>query len=304
MKEIIRIATRNSPLAMVQANIIKDALTQDPGVEDIKIISMSTSGDTVSDQVFKTEGGKGLFLKELEKSLLSKRTDIAVHSFKDVPAVLDKRFMVTSFQKRERVNDIFISNTFESLQDIPPNGKIGTSSPRRISILKSLSNNYKIAEIRGNLQTRLKKLKDLELDGIILASAGFSRMKLKAKYVQHLPVEEFVPAAGQGALCIQFLKERNDIKKILEKYINKDVQVCSEQERNFVKHINGNCMSPIGVYASINKDELIITTMIANFSGTKMLKMKKIYKIDESGLAGVELAKLALKQGAKEILKI
>ena len=303
MKEIIRIATRNSPLALVQANIIKDALSSDPAIQDIEIISMSTSGDTASDQVFKTEGGKGLFLKELEKSLLAKKTDIAVHSFKDVPAVLDKRFMVTSFQERERVNDIFFSNTFKTLQDIPDNGKIGTSSPRRISILKNLSKSYKIVQIRGNLQTRLKKLKDLKLDGIILASAGFSRMKLKAKYVQTLPIEEFVPAAGQGALCIQFLSERHDIKTILEKYIDKNVQVCSEQERYFVKHINGNCMSPVGVYADINNNELIITTMIANLSGTRMLKTKKIYNIDESELAGEELAKIALSQGAKKILK-
>ena len=216
MNNIIRIATRNSPLALMQAKMVEAILKKDA---EVNIKPMTSSGDKVSDKVFKEHGGKGLFLKELEESLLNQETDIAVHSLKDVPAKISNKFDIITILNRENPSDALVSEKYKSVYDLPKNAIIGTSSPRRTSMLRNISNSSKIINLRGNIQTRLKKMKEEKMDGIILAAAGLHRLSMKDKISQYIETDEFVPSAGQGILCIEYLKTNNSesYKNILTK---------------------------------------------------------------------------------------
>ena len=299
MKNIIRIATRNSPLALKQANIVKDLLTPSA---DCKIISMSSSGDTVSQKAFKEHGGKGLFLKELEESLLKGNCDIAVHSLKDVPAVIDKKFKIITISKREVSSDVLVSDDYESIEEMPKDSIIGTSSPRRAAILRNISQDFKIIDIRGNIHTRLTKMNNKNLDGIILAAAGLRRMGLENKIRKYLSLDKFVPSAGQGILCIELLRNEKKIEKILEKLCVKNVQDCADIERQFVRAIDGDCMSPIGVHARINKNKIIIDAYVSTLDGKRHIRVKHEDDVNNKQNVGEELADIFLKQGAKKLL--
>ena len=299
MKNIIRIATRNSPLALKQANMVKDLLTPS---SDCKIISMSSSGDTVSQKAFKEHGGKGLFLKELEESLLKGNCDIAVHSLKDVPAVIDKKFKIITISKREVSSDVLVSDDYESIEEMPKDSIIGTSSPRRAAILRNISQDFKIIDIRGNIHTRLTKMNNKNLDGIILAAAGLRRMGLENKIRKYLSLDKFVPSAGQGILCIELLRNEKKIEKILEKLCVKNVQDCADIERQFVRAIDGDCMSPIGVHARINKNKIIIDAYVSTLDGKRHIRVKHEDDVNNKQNVGEELADIFLKQGAKKLL--
>ncbi len=184
MTKYIKLATRKSPLALKQANTVKEYLIRNNAFEKIEIIPMRTTGDIVDSETFKKEGGKGLFLKELEKLLIESKADIAVHSMKDVPALIDSRFEVVSVMKREDPSDVFISKTYKSLNDIKY-GTIGSSSPRRQAMIKHKNKNINTLEIRGNIHTRIDKIGMNKIDGIILAKAGLKRMDM-----QHLITED------------------------------------------------------------------------------------------------------------------
>jgi len=300
MKNIIRIASRNSPLALKQANLVKDLLSSKNHVE---IISMTSSGDTVSSKIFKKYGGKGLFLKELEEALLQKRCDIAVHSLKDVPAIIDKRFKIMTVSKRENSSDVLVSNKYNSLDEMPKNAKIGTSSPRRVALLKTISKSFKLIDIRGNIQTRIKKMTEKNIDGLILAAAGLHRMGLGDKIKQYLPNDEFVPSAGQGILCIEYLRGDQGIHEIIKSYKIETVERCADIERNFVKTLKGDCMSPIGVHASIMNKKVEVSAYVSSLDGAHHIKAKQIISLSEKENAGEMLAKLFLKQGARKLLK-
>ena len=299
MKNIIKLATRNSPLALKQADMVKQLMSKN---FDIKIIPMTSSGDTVSQKAFKQHGGKGLFLKELEESLLSKKCDIAVHSLKDVPATLNKKFKIVSISKREDSADALVSENYNCIEELPKNAVIGTSSPRRISMLKKYSSDFKIVEMRGNIQTRLKKMKDENIDGLILAAAGLLRMGLKDKIKQYLPLDDFVPSAGQGILCIEYLESNNEIEKILSKHTIEKVQTCADIERNFIKALDGDCMSPIGVHARFKKDKIEVCAYVSDIDGRNNIKTKYEDTSEEDINAGKKLADIFIQQGARKLL--
>ena len=299
MKNIMKLATRNSPLALKQADMVKQLMSKN---FDIKIMPMTSSGDTVSQKAFKQHGGKGLFLKELEESLLSKKCDIAVHSLKDVPAALNKKFKIVSISKREDSADALVSENYNCIEELPKNAVIGTSSPRRISMLKKYSSDFKIVEIRGNIQTRLKKMKDENIDGLILAAAGLLRMGLKDKIKQYLPLDDFVPSAGQGILCIEYLKSNNEIEKILSKHTIEKVQTCADIERNFIKALDGDCMSPIGVHARFKKDKIEVYAYVSDIDGRNNIKTKYEDTSEEDINAGKKLADIFIQQGARKLL--
>lgn len=300
MDDIIRIATRSSPLALRQANIVKDIIKDTVKSE---LIPMISSGDSVTSKEFKNFGGKGLFLKELEESLLSGETDIAVHSLKDVPAILNNKFEITTISTREIPTDAFISNKYHSVYDLPANATIATSSPRRIAVLKNISRDFKIVEIRGNIQTRLKKLKEESYDGMILAAAGLHRMSIQKQITEYMPIKQSVPSAGQGILCIEYLKKNSGIKRILKKYKNNEVHQCAIEERNFVKEIGGDCMSPIGVHATIQNEKISLIGYVASKDGSNFIKTTYEASVQEEISAGHSLGKIFIKQGAKRLLK-
>ena len=299
MKEIIRIATRNSPLALRQANIVKDILRESVKCE---LIPMTSSGDNASSREFKKLGGKGLFLKELEESLLSGDTDIAVHSLKDVPFILNNKFEITTISTREVPTDVFISNKYSSIYDLPKNSTIATSSPRRIAVLKNISRDFKIVEIRGNIQTRLKKLEEENFDGMILAAAGLHRMSIQKQITEYLSIKQSVPSAGQGILCVEYLKNNLNIKRMLKKYKNHDVDRCAIEERDFIGMIGGDCMSPIGAHATIQKEKISLTGFVASKDGNDFIKTTCESSVTKGVGIGKNLGSIFNKQGAKKLL--
>ncbi len=300
MKNIIRIATRKSPLALRQANIVKELLRP---VVDCKIVAMTSSGDTMSSRKFKEHGGKGLFLKELEESLIDDQSDIAVHSLKDVPANLENKFRIASVSKRENPADVLISDKYKCIEDMPDNSIIGTSSPRRLAMLKNISKNFDIVGLRGNIQTRLEKMKSNKLDGIILAAAGLHRMGLEDQIKQYLPVDKFTPSAGQGILCVEYLRENKKIGNLIRNFVDINVQKCADIEREFIEYINGDCMSPIGVHATINDKEVNVMAFVSSLDGLKYIRSAYVTNTSSKDKPGEILAKAFLKQGAKKLLK-
>ncbi len=300
MKNIIRIATRNSPLALKQANMAKELLM--PSVH-CEIVPMTSSGDTMSEKGFKEHGGKGLFLKELEESLLENKCDIAIHSLKDVPAIIDSKFNIMSIMQRENAMDVLVSNKYKSIADMPKDSKIGTSSPRRIAMLKSISQGFKIIDIRGNIQTRLKKMKEEKMDGIILAAAGLHRMDLKDQINEYFPVNRFVPSAGQGILCVEYKKNNRYMENLLSKHIINNVQKCAEAERAFIELMDGDCMSPIGVHATIMNGDMKINAYVSSLDGARHIKTEYKTKVENNINPGKHLAQVFIEQGAKKLLE-
>ncbi|MBS82682.1 MAG: hydroxymethylbilane synthase [Gammaproteobacteria bacterium] len=303
MKKIIKIATRQSPLAIKQAEIVREIILNHFNEIEVILVPMVSSGDNIDSKIFKSNGGKGLFIKELEDSLLKKETDLAVHSMKDVPARLLNNFSILTIMERVDPRDVFLSNKFKSLDQMAESSIVGTSSPRRIALLKSINKNIQIEELRGNIQTRIDKLNGGKVDAIILAAAGLMRLSLQDKIKQNLPLNTFIPSAGQGVLCVEFLKKNHNIKKMLLECVNKNVEICVNIERMFVKKINGDCMSPIGVHAQIEDKEVIVEAIVSNLKGSKFIKSKIIGLKKDSIEIANKFANFFIKQGARKLIK-
>ena len=301
MTDYIKLATRKSPLALKQANMVKEYLLRKNIFEKIEIIPMKTSGDKVDSQTFKREGGKGLFLKELEKLLVDSKADIAVHSMKDVPALIDSKFEVISVMKREDPGDVFISNKYKSLNDVTI-GTVGSSSPRRQAMIKHKNKKINTLEVRGNINTRIDKIDKDKVDGIILAKAGLNRMDMQHLITEELSLDEFVPSPGQGILCIEYLSKNLVVKKKLKKIIHHDTQICSTAERLFAASMQGDCLSPIGAYAVIKDDILTITGYVASLDGKKYIKNKISGKKQDFIKLSKKLSKVFIEMGSKKLL--
>lgn len=298
----IKLATRNSPLALKQANIVSDYLIENKVFDKVSLLPMTTAGDKVDSQTFKRNGGKGLFLKELENSLLSKDADIAIHSMKDVPAKLDSRFSVSTIMKREDPRDVFISEKYKRLADIE-SGVIGSSSPRRQAMVKNKYCKIETREIRGNIQTRLKKLKDNQLDGIILAKAGLERMNLSDLITESLNLNDFIPSPGQGILCLECLSTSENIIKKIKKIVDINTEICSVAERLFAENIDGDCLSPIGAHAVIKNNQLTLTGYVGSLDGKDYIKNKISGRKDDYIKLSNKLSDVFIKLGAKRMLK-
>ena len=298
----IKLATRNSPLALKQANIVSDYLIENKVFDKVSLLPMTTAGDKVDSQTFKRNGGKGLFLKELENSLLSKDAHIAIHSMKDVPAKLDSRFSVSTIMKREDPRDVFISEKYKRLADIE-SGVIGSSSPRRQAMVKNKYCKIETREIRGNIQTRLKKLKDNQLDGIILARAGLERMNLSDLITESLNLNDFIPSPGQGILCLECLSTSENIIKKIKKIVDINTEICSVAERLFAENIDGDCLSPIGAHAVIKNNQLTLTGYVGSLDGKDYIKNKISGRKDDYIKLSNKLSDVFIKLGAKRMLK-
>ena len=302
MRDLIRLATRKSPLALVQAERVKKLIEERLKNTKVKLVTASTSGDTVSTAKFKKSGGKGLFLKELEELIIEGKADMAVHSLKDVPAVIDGRFVLSTIDDRQEAADVMISKKYKNMADLPDGCVIGTSSPRRIAQLKNKNKNIKIKEIRGNIQTRIDQLSKKNLDAIILAAAGIERLSLQNTISEYLPKEEHVPAAGQGILCVQVLKNNKRMVRDLKMLATEDVEKCADEERDFVKQFDGDCFSPIAAHCYTENKKTILIGYISNNDGDKYIKSKIIEKSKEMRGIGKKLARVMMKQGAGKLL--
>ena len=303
MKEI-KIATRKSILALWQSEHIKARIeAQHKGVK-VVLEGMKTKGDVILDTPLAKIGGKGLFTKELEDSMLKGETDIAVHSLKDVPVVFPEGLKLAAICSREDTRDAMISEKFAKFSDLPHGAKVGTTSLRRKMQLLIMRPDLEIISLRGNVQTRLRKLKEGEFDAIILAMAGINRLNLKAEvaHIYTFGFDEMIPAMGQGALGI----EARDEKQILEQidFLNDENAVIETTiERDFVSVLEGGCQVPIGISARLKGDEISIDAIVGLPDGSEFIKDSLKTNKDKFQSIGKELAHKFIEKGAKELLK-
>ena len=303
MKEI-KIATRKSILALWQSEHIKARIeAQHKGVK-VVLEGMKTKGDVILDTPLAKIGGKGLFTKELEDSMLKGETDIAVHSLKDVPVVFPEGLRLAAICSREDTRDAMICEKFAKFSDLPHGAKVGTTSLRRKMQLLIMRPDLEIISLRGNVQTRLRKLKEGEFDAIILAMAGINRLNIKAEvaHIYTFGFDEMIPAMGQGALGI----EARDEKQILEQidFLNDENAVIETTiERDFVSVLEGGCQVPIGISARLKGDEISIDAIVGLPDGSEYIKDSLKTSKDKFQSIGKELAHKFIEKGARELLK-
>lgn len=299
------IASRESPLAMWQALHIQSRLQALYPETTVEILGMTTTGDQILDTPLAKVGGKGLFVKELEMALADGRADLAVHSMKDVPMNLPDGFMLAATGEREDPRDAFVSNDFASLEDLPAGSIVGTSSLRRQSQLQARLPHLKIESLRGNLQTRLRKLDEGQYAAIILAAAGLIRLELGNRIRQYIAPEHSIPAVGQGALGIEISTNRPDLLAVLSPLNHADTQACVEAERGMSRALAGSCTVPLGAYAVCEADgNLRITGFVASVDGKQMLVDTASGSRNHAETLGKTLANQLLAKGADKILAL
>jgi hydroxymethylbilane synthase len=296
------IASRESALAMWQARHIQSRLQTLYPEAEVTILGMTTTGDQILDTPLAKVGGKGLFVKELETALADGRADLAVHSMKDVPMNLPEGFILAATGEREDPRDAFVSNDFASLEDLPLGSIVGTSSLRRQSQLQARFPHLKIESLRGNLQTRLRKLDDGQYAAIILAAAGLIRLELGHRIRQFIAPELSIPAVGQGALGIEICASRQDLIATLAPLNHPDTQVCVEAERGMSRALAGSCTVPLGAYAICEADNIRITGFVASVDGKQMLIETATGSRNNAEALGKALASQLVAKGADKIL--
>jgi hydroxymethylbilane synthase len=296
------IATRESRLALWQAEHVKARLEAAwPGCE-VALLGMTTRGDQILDRTLSKVGGKGLFVKELEEALADGRADLAVHSMKDVPAEMPEGFALIATLERERPLDAFVSNRYASLDDMPPGTVVGTSSLRRESQLHASYPYLGVEPLRGNLDTRLRKLDEGKYDAIILAAAGLQRLGLSDRIRTVLPADVCLPAAGQGALGIEARSDRTDVAAWLAPLVDENATACVRAERALTRRLGGSCEVPIGAYCELVAGELWLRAMVASPDGEHIVRREGCAAPGEAQALGERLAAELLEGGADEIL--
>ncbi|MGN8429836.1 hydroxymethylbilane synthase [Helicobacter pylori] len=300
--EKLVIGSRGSELALWQANHIKERLKKECSMEsEIQIVK--TKGDKILDTPLNKIGGKGLFTKELEELLLKGAIDLAVHSLKDVPVVFEKGLDLACITKRADVRDTFLSVKFPDLMSLPKGAKVGTTSLRRSMQIKLKRQDLDTESLRGNVQTRLKKLECGEFDAIILAEAGLQRLNIQgAKYRKAFSVKEMIPSMGQGALGVEMLKNHKHFIT-LQKLNDEESAFCCHLEREFIKGLNGGCQIPIGVHASLMGDRVKIQAVLGLPNGKEVITKEKQGDKNKAFDLVQELLGAFLQSGAKEILE-
>ena len=303
MQKLIKIGTRGSLLALTQSNWIKGLIeAQHPGTT-VELVKIVTKGDKILDVPLAMVGGKGLFVKELEEALLSREVDIAVHSMKDVPSELPEELHIGIVTKRENPHDAFISPKHASLAKLPVGAKVGTSSLRRKAQIAALRPDLVIEDLRGNLDTRLRKLDEGQYDAIILAAAGLNRLKLSERATCYFTAEEMLPAVAQGAVGIELRKADSELLAGLSFMADYATDVCVQAERSYLHRLEGGCQVPLAGFATLSGNELTMTGLIAAVDGSRIIKKVMIGKPEEAAAIGRTLAEELLAMGGREILE-
>ncbi|WP_141237469.1 hydroxymethylbilane synthase [Vibrio metoecus] len=298
----IRIATRQSPLALWQANYVKDALmAAHPGLQ-VELVTMVTRGDVILDTPLAKVGGKGLFVKELEVAMLEGRADLAVHSMKDVPVDFPEGLGLVTICEREDPRDAFVSNTYAKIDDLPSGAVVGTCSLRRQCQLKSARPDLVIKELRGNVGTRLSKLDAGEYDAIILAAAGLKRLGLESRIRNFIEPEQSLPAVGQGAVGIECRLDDQRVRELLAPLNHTDTADRVRCERAMNLTLQGGCQVPIGSYALLEGDHIWLRALVGEPDGSQIVRGEIRGPRSEAEQLGITLAEQLLEQGAKEIL--
>lgn len=299
---VIRIATRQSPLALWQAEYVKAQLLHYHPKLQVELVPMVTKGDKILDTPLAKIGGKGLFIKELEVAMLEGRADIAVHSMKDVPMELPEPFELPIICPRENSADAFVSNNYSSIDALPAGATVGTSSLRRQSQLKAIRPDLQIADLRGNVGTRLSKLDGGDYDAIILASAGLIRLGMPERIAQHLPQSLCLPAAGQGAVGIECRMDDQATQALLAKLHCENTALCVRAERAMNRHLQGGCQVPIAGQAIRHGNEITLTGLVGSLDGQTILRCVLTGSVDDPEALGVLVAEKLLELGAQPLL--
>lgn len=304
MSRKLIIATRESPLALWQAEFVRSALTQAYPDVDVQLLGMTSRGDQLLDVPLAKVGGKGLFVKELEEALLDGRADIAVHSMKDVPMVFPAGLGLGVICAREDPSDAFVSNQYRTLEDLPAGSVVGTSSLRRECQLRSRRPDLDIKFLRGNVNTRLRKLDEAEYDAIILASAGLIRLGFAGRIAQHMDICDSLPAGGQGAVGIELRSDDSAVLSLLQVVHHEPTARRVIAERAMNKRLGGGCQVPIGCYADYvdGGETLLLRGLVGNPDGSQILRAEAIAPAAEAEQLGISVAEDLLSQGAAAIL--
>jgi hydroxymethylbilane synthase len=305
----IRVGTRESKLARLQTDIVVDKLKAEfPGGEFV-ICPVSTHGDKVLNKPLFELGGRGVFVKELEEALYANEVDLVVHSLKDMPTDMPKGLALSAVLDRDDPRDVLVSRDKLSFAKLPPNSKVATSSRRRSAQLRSLRNDLEFVDIRGNLQTRLRKLEEGQCDAIVLAAAGLLRLGLKDQIVEFFDIVQSTPAAGQAALAVECREDDRDIVSMLERIDNKRVRQEITAERSFLDRLGGGCSVPIGALARYDLDNnLELIGCVASIEGDKIIRSQSQTKINNDSLTsatnlGIKLADEMIRAGARDLLQ-
>ncbi len=300
----IRIATRKSDLALWQANHVCEKLKNLKEISSVELVPMTTEGDVKLDQNLQKIGGKGLFIKELEHAILQKKADIAVHSMKDMPVKLPDGFCIAATLKRESPFDSLITYNNLKLEQLKSGAIIGTSSLRRQSQILRLRSDIEIKNLRGNVNTRMNKLKQGEYDAIILARAGLERLGLSENITETFSSDDMIPAAAQGVIGIECTQNNEDIIKILSTLDDKESTITTNAERSVNRELKADCQSPIGSYATITDKKCKIETIVSSPDGTKIIRESVIGDQEKAVELGKILAQKLISLGAEDIIKL
>jgi len=299
----LTIGTRRSPLAMTQARLVAGLLTAaHPGVQ-IELRPITTKGDRILDVPLAQVGGKGLFVKEIEEALLQNRADLAVHSMKDVPAELPEGLTIIAVPAREDPRDVLVCRRASGLNDLPEGARVGTSSLRRAAQLLHLRPDLKVVGLRGNLETRLTKLGEQDLDAVVLAAAGIRRQGLAERITEFLDPSGFLPAVGQGALGIETRGEDERTNELVRVLDDPSTRVAVTAERAFLRRLEGGCQVPLACLARLDDGRLGVDGLIAGLDGTPYLRDQRTGPSAQAAALGAALAEELLSRGGAEILQ-
>lgn len=297
------LGSRGSRLALWQANHVKKLLEEEYQDLSVQVKIIKTTGDKITSKPLAEIGGKALFLKEIEEQILAGKVQAGVHSLKDVPGVVPAGLAICTVLKREDPRDVFISKKYQSLLQLPKKAKVGTSSLRRRAQLKNFRPDFEIVPLRGNVETRLRKLQPGKMDALVLASAGMARLGMAAKISEYLPTTLMLPAVGQGAIAIEIREEDDATRRLLDPLNDQETMIAVQAERAFLKTLEGDCRAPIAAYAEVHGQNLKITGMIASPDGRELIRDRMEGNIRESVSLGESLAKQLLGHGGREILR-
>ncbi len=303
MMKTLKIATRQSPLALWQAEHIRARLEALHADLTVELVTFVTQGDKILDTPLAKIGGKGLFVKELEAALMDGRADLAVHSMKDVPMALPEGLSLAVICEREDPLDAFVSNHYAHFSDLPQGAKVGTSSLRRKCQILKARPDLEIIDLRGNVGTRLSKLDDGQYDAIILASAGLKRLGLEQRIRHTIQPDLSLPAVGQGALGLECRSQDQAVLDLILPLMDADTNVCVRAERAFNAYLEGGCQVPIAGYATLQDGQLQIEGRVGSVDGQTILKAVQVGAPEQAEQLGEQLAQALLAQGAGELLK-
>jgi hydroxymethylbilane synthase len=299
----IRIGTRGSKLALTQSEWIKEQLEMHHSGIRVDLIKIKTTGDKILDTPLSKIGGKGLFVKEIEEALLEKRVDVAVHSMKDVPAQLPGDLMLSTFPPRENPSDALIAQKGCTLDQLPKGARVGTSSLRRGAQLLHFRPDLELVSLRGNVDTRLKRLESGDLEAIILATAGLNRLGLSGVITQTIPFHQLLPAVGQGALGLEVRRDDVETTSLLDFLDHTDTRTAVTAERAFLKTLEGGCQVPIAGFAQMKGETLSFEGLVAELDGSKIYRETVTGRRDEAEAIGIEAAQALLASGGGDVLK-